>query len=389
MGFEKTIVKTITISDVQIPDTPQISIKNPTNIPIFVNSIALISDISFTTRGKVVVVVGGSNVFEPDDSNDLQFKNRPSIPIPLNNKQIDPSETIDVFAWNSIDTNPISLTVEIQLSEEKGNSVGSGASSNLQISPSDVRRRNSINEIVFAQKDYSSEIVTKLIDMEGYTKMILGISGSSSLSPVVIQDDFGFNDTSLTVDLNLSTLTDLQFALGTKDFIVDFLTISSRIPSSKINAISTGSNNLELAVSDDNVSYSTVDSITSVSTGDHTLQGIQQNFRYLRLRYIYVSGSANQTAIYQMYDGLKLGGTASISFEILDMGSNQWIEIISSADLGTVTTGGSISKQIGDVIDSVVNNKFNAILPSSPTDFRAKLTVLGNINTGVSIIKVD
>ena len=89
-----------------------------------------------------------------------------------------------------------------------------------------------------------------------------------------------------------------------------------------------------------------------------------------------------------MYDGNLLGGTVAISFEVLDTSSNQWIEVISAAQIGAVGIGGTLSKQLGDVINDISNDKFNVSLPSTQTNFRMKLVVTGNIKTGVSIIKV-
>jgi hypothetical protein len=45
-------------------------------------------------------------------------------------------------------------------------------------------------------------------------------------------------------------------------------------------------------------------------------------------------------------------------------------------------------KQLGDVINDLASNKFNIILPSTQTNFRIKMIVTGNLNTGVSILKV-
>ena len=93
--------------------------------------------------------------------------------------------------------------------------------------------------------------------------------------------------------------------------------------------------------------------------------------------------------ILEVYDGNVLGGSAALSFEVLDDNTSQRITLVSSAQLGTVSFGTLISKQIGDVINDLANDKFNIALPSTQTNFRAKLVVTGNLNIRVSILKVS
>ena len=394
MGFQKAIVETITSTETKRSKQPQLQIKNPLDKKIFINSILLNGGVNFLTRGKVVVLVGGTVIFEPSQNDNVfQFAERPSIPIPMNNQNFERGETIDIFVWNGSDSTPIMLTVEVQLSDEKG-SVSTVGASTVSISQEDVRRRNSISESLFVQGNYSDEELTALVDMNGYTKMVLLISGSANPSPTVITDDFNFSDAENAVDLDTSTATELLFQSITKDFIVDFGSIANRIPicDLDIEGVTPTNNTYELAVSDDNGvldPYTTVDTQTTSNPNDVFLQGTEQSFRYLRFRFIHNSGNSIEVSIREIYDGKTLGGSATLSFEVKDANSGQWIEILSGADIGAISKGGAVSKQIGDVINDESTDKFNAILPSTATDFRAKLTVTGNINTGVSIIKVD
>ena len=394
MGFQKAIVETVTSSETKKSSEPQLKIKNPLDKKIFINSILLNGGVNFLTRGKVVVTIGGVVIFEPSQDNSVfQFAERPSIPIPMNNQNFERGETIDIFVWNGSDSTPIMLTVEVQLSDEKG-SVSTVGASTVSISQEDVRRRNSISQSLFAQANYSDQELTALVDMNGYTKMVLLISGSANPSPTVIIDDFAYTNPENAVDLDLTTETEGKFVSITKDFIIDFGTVASRIPKCELNigGVTPTDNTYELAVSDDNGvldPYVTVDSQNTINPSDVTLEGAEQSFRYLRFRFIHNSGNSIIVGIIEMYDAKTLGGNATLSFEVKDANSGQWIEILSGTDIGAITRGGAVSKQIGDVINDVSTNKFNAILPSTSTDFRAKLTVVGNINTGVSIVKVD
>jgi len=67
---------------------------------------------------------------------------------------------------------------------------------------------------------------------------------------------------------------------------------------------------------------------------------------------------------------------------------NQWIELISSSEFGTITSGNTVIRQIGDVVSQTGADKVGFVLPSTQTAFRAKLTLINAIETGVSILKV-
>ena len=390
MGFEQTFLETIDTSDVKMPQSPQLKFKNPLKKNIFVNSIVLTGGIGFLTRGKVFVTINDVAIFSP--SKKLQFKNTPSISIPLNEKILPLGKSVKVFAWNDVDSQQISLSVEVKFSEEKGSSPSTSSGNVLTITPEDVRKRNSIFQSIFPQKSYSSSPLPVLIDMNGYTKMILIISGSLAPKPAIVRDDFSFTAASSAVDGDLNTSTDIK-SLGVVNdrvFSVDFGTIKSRIPAVKFEKLSQFSDyDLFLEVSNDDVTYITVDSIFTVGSGIHTMQGGLQSFRYMRLRVIYNSGGVENFKIYEFYDGNNLGGSASISFDVFDETNNVWVEIISGSQIGAITTGGKFTKQLGDLINDESNNKFNVILPSTPTNFRINMNVNGNINTGVSILKVD
>lgn len=371
----------IDTSDTKKPNSPQYKLRNPQRKTMYVILINILADPEFSQKGEILVKINQNVVFYTKNT---PIKNYSSFPIKLNVKFLD-QKNLEIFAWNGTDSNLIGFDFDVKISDTP---------ESINVSPTPLGK-DVFNKVVskpqtiIPQGDYSNQTITKLLDMEGYKKLILIITGSETESPTVVQDDFAFTNPSISVDSNLASQTGLKFG-GTSfnDFIVDFGTLKSRIPKSNFNVVKIGSFNIELAVSNDDVSYSLVDSIVNPSTGDHVLAGSQQSFRYLRLRYNFVSGSVSQVSIYEMYDGLLLGGSASISFEILDDVSGQWIELISASDIGTVTTGGSISKQIGDVINDFSSNKFNAVMPSTQTNFRIKMAVVGNINVGISVIKV-
>jgi len=389
MGFEKTIIRSPTITDTKKPERPNLTIKNPIDKNIFVNSIVLTADTNFIIKGKIIVMVGGVTVFEPEEG-EFQFIRRPTIPVTLLDTELNKQEKIEFFIWNGLDSSAVDITIEVKLSEKKDSVSAVGGGGTLTITPQDVRRRNSISENLFPRATYSSSPTPKIIDMNGYSKMILLIAGTLGEIPTVISNTTDIVDVSSAVDGDLASTTLNGNVASSHDVIVDFGDISSRTPKAKFGITSApGNDDYELAVSDDNISYNTVDSISSQPVGTYTLQGAQQSFRYLRLRAIHINLTIGRFNISEIYNSDEIGGTASLSFEVFDVIINQWIEILNAGSLNSITAGSAISIQIGDVIPDVGSSKFNAILPSTPTNFRAVLTIFPNINTAVSIIKVD
>lgn len=384
MVFQKSITKSIDTTDTKKPNSPQITIKNPLDKETFVNGIELILEPEFSKKGKLVIMINDISVFDENDSSG--FAGYSKFPIPLN-KSLKRSNDIKIFAWNGEDSNKIEVRMNTSISEN----AEPFQSQAVPLAKDLFNTVVSESEILFEQRDYSDEEITKLISMGGYKKMNLLISGSGKTPPTLISDTFGFADTAPIVDLDTASPTEYKSASTSQQVIVDFGSIASRIPKSKSERQSSlgGSYTVELFVSDDNISYSLVDSLTSSGNPIDDLEGSQQSFRYAKLVYTLISGNTNLVRIYEVFDGVALGGTASISFEILDIASQNWITVINASQIGAITNGGSVSKQLGDVVNDVSNNKFNVLLPSTQTGFRAKMIVGGNINTGVSIVKVQ
>lgn len=383
MGFEETFLDVIDTALVKKPASPQLKFTNPLKKDIFVNSIVLSGGVGFLTRGKVLVTVNDVPVFSPKTA--LQFKNTPSISIPLNDKPLLRTKSVKVFAWNSVDTDSISLSVEVKMSEDRGSAPSNSGGSTLTVTPSDVRRRNSIIETVFAEKNWSDEDDEQLIDMEGYTKMILNIASSKG-NPII--DSYTWDeDPADSVDNDAGTSTSTTLSDSAPNLIlVDFGSVATREltvdrdvdPAPDIEEL--------MEISDDKVSWSTVSTINNptgiTNTGSNS-------FRYARITYTRISAGSGIVEVHEIYDNTAFGGSAAISFEVLDDSSGVWIELVSASEIGAIGFGTSISKQLGDVISDLSEQKFNVILPSTPTNFRAKIVVTGNLNTGVSIIKVD
>lgn len=74
------------------------------------------------------------------------------------------------------------------------------------------------------------------------------------------------------------------------------------------------------------------------------------------------------------------GGTVKISFEVKGH-DDEWFEFIPADEIGSISTGGKIVFEVGEAVSGHV-------LPSTQTHFRAKLNVVGSVETAVSLIRV-
>ena len=80
-------------------------------------------------------------------------------------------------------------------------------------------------------------------------------------------------------------------------------------------------------------------------------------------------------------DDAIVGGIARLSFEVKD-GNNEWFELISAEEVGSITEGQKTVFEVGEAVSGHV-------LPSTQTHFRAKLTITnGGIETSASLVRV-
>ena len=421
MTFSKSILKKINTSDTKRPNSPQITIKNPLKIDTIVNGIELILSAEFSKKGELLILINDVPVFNENDSN--QFVGYAKYPIPLG-KMLKNSSDIKIFAWNGTDSNSLEMSMNLSISETP-------EVFNSQAVPlgKDVFNRvisESITIIPFT--NYFNQTITSLLDMEGYRKLILMISAQNYTEPELELNEFvGYSafigDEVSARDGDFTTETDRGIifdgpgsgdgATGEKIYSVDFGSNIARIPRTKgeidVSAPSGGSATTAevfFEVSEDNVIWTLIDTQTQTDTPGapgttptpFDFTGSLQNFRYSRLRATADRGTFDisfgwgtaSLNIEEIFDGNFLGGTAEVSFEVLDEGTSTWRELISAVSIGSVTQGTAKIITIGDVINDLVLNKFNFALPSTQTGLRVKLEVTGGgISTGVSIIKVD
>ena len=275
MSFQDIKIDSIETSLTKKPSSSQITIKNPLKKTIFVNSIQLSFDAYFSERGAVFIKINNNPILNKKAGS---LKNIKNLSVPLKNQEFFQQQKIEIFVWNGIDNNTISIGYDIKISEDPNSSV----LSNVPLSQ--IQRNSEISDFVelFTQKNYADETVTKLIDMKGYKKMILLIGGSNLTLPTLLIGSPQVADGDLNTSMNYNPTQTKTVRAS-----VDFGSIASRVPASKVGftpAID-DCNTFFLEVSSDNVNWSQVATwsrCTSPSTS--TMTGAEQSFRYMRVQ---------------------------------------------------------------------------------------------------------
>ena len=380
MAYQESFVEVITSNSIRLPNKAQFILKNPLRAKLFVIAIQLSFDAYFSVKGIIMIKINDNIILAPKIAG--SYGNLTSFPITLKNEELPDQKKIEIFVWNGIDSNFVSVGVDIQLSEDPLTPVTPDTSLSILRKNQELSEPDSLFPKILRQ-DTDENI---LLDLKGYKKFWVVMDADDYDSPTALIGGGNVSDG----DLNTRGAgLDIQFEqLLAK---IDFGDISLRTPTSKsVIAISLVSGaDFHLEVSDDDVNWTDVNVIhksANVSTETFFTQTApEQAFRYLRIRTDNHTGSNSQTVawVLELYDSNKFGGTASLSFEILDKNSGNFFTAISSAEFGTVSLGQSSVSQIGDT-----GNKLFT-LPSTQTDFRARLIVTGAIVLGVSILKVS
>lgn len=376
MSYQESFTGDINTNATKQTNSPQATIKNPLKKKIFVNAILLSFDTYFSEKGIVMIRVNG-NIILPKNSvgayNRLQ-----SFPINLKNEEFNQQSKIEIFVWNGFDADMVSLGYNIQISEDP----------NAQIPPDSSLTENirnqhmSKSEIVFEQILRQNQTDTKLIDMRGNKKLRVFLSSANYTPPTLL---LGGGE---VIDGNLTTFYEITNSSGEVDRVkVDFLTSVSRLIKAKVGThVGDFTGNFFLYGSNDNTIWNLLTS-ASVGAGVITTLSATASYRYYKITDKVIAGTFRGDH-YEIYDDALFGGTANLSFQALDVSSNQWMEIIASSEFGTIAQGQAVVKEIGDVNTFSISGKTYA-LPSTQTNFRAKLVTSGSISIGVSITKMS
>ena len=381
MTFQESFVELIISNAIKQPSKAQFILKNPLRAKVFVIAIQLTFDAYFSVKGIIMIKINGNIILAPKKAG--SYGNLTRFPLTLKNEELPDQKKVEVFVWNGKDTDIITVSVNIQLSEDPLTPVTPDSSLNIL----ERNEQFSETESLFVKILRQNTDQNLLIDLKGYKKFWVVMDADDYDSPTHLVG--GAN----IVDGNLTTKGSLfNFSTGDKEIgKIDFGSIAVRVPASK-TFISLGLGvgaDYNLQVSDNNVDWTTVNEVrkstNASNTQDFTQIGASQSFRYLRMFIDNISGtdSGSNTAVYELYDNNNFGGTASLSFQIRDKNSGNFFTAIPASEFGTVSLGVSVVAQIGDTGDKLFT------LPSTQTDFRARLIVSGAITIGVSIQKVS
>lgn len=116
MTFSEPIPKKISTTGSSKPNAPTIEIKNPLEREVFINLLQIFPSTNFGDKGRLQILVNGVSIFNNSDDATF-FSNFKSFSVPLVANQLDRSSSIEIFAWNGIDSTLIEATVLIFLSE--------------------------------------------------------------------------------------------------------------------------------------------------------------------------------------------------------------------------------------------------------------------------------
>ena len=384
MSFQETFPDTINTNATKQPSRPQIIIANPLRKDIFVNSIQLAFDSYFSEKGVIMIKINDNIILPPKPSG--SFKRLQNLPLSLKNQEFLDRKKIEIYAWNGTDNDFVSVGVDVQISEDP----------NVVISPdtplSQDQKNSSISEseILFPLLERNIGSYPQLLDMKGYKKLIISMSNQQYHRPSVRSGGANIADGNLNT---VGNTKNVNWTTGATVAEVDFGSIASRVPAGKVERVQAdlGIWNMKLQTSNDRINWTTRVTKSTTQARIFTISGNLTSFRYLRMWAEHkTSTTGNRTfRCWELYDGRLLGGTASLSFEVKEEQTGSWIELISASAIGTVSQGFAIIKTIGDIEDDEPNGKFNYVLPSTQTNFRAVLQIAGSKNTSsISILKV-
>lgn len=415
MTFSKQFPQTITTSDTSIPTIPNFRIENPLKKTVFCNAIELVTSPEFSRKGVLIIRVNNVDLYDSRKQN--AFTNVAKMAIPLD-AELERDRFVEIFVFNDVDSNLITCNVTIFLDE-----FSKSLDSSFQyISDNVVNTVVSEEEVIIPfENHFPSTEIFKLIDMKGYKSFILNMAGQAYVSPTLISpvNVPPFTNTSNITDGVLSTSSGSTFTMTpvtnrTWVFTIDFGSSRLGNPSTRYAmAVQLGvttrifQGNFNVEFSTDNINYTPIDdtnnplvvSIVGQSTFAFPTttvdNSVNVNFRFIRFTIVFTTdvgtagGSAFNMQIFEMFDGDALGGTASVSFEELDISDGIFNEFIPASEFGTVTVGNAVKVQVGNVSNLSQSGK-TYLLPSTQTGFRAKFNVTstGGITTGVSIRKV-
>lgn len=159
MSFQDILVDVIDTNATKKPNSPQFKFTNPLKKNIFINSIQLSFDSYFSEKGSILIKINDNVILNKIAGS---FKRMHNFTVPMKNQEFLKQKKIEIYVWNGIDSNFVSVGYDIQISEDPNAPV----SNNSPLS--EIQRNNSISDSleIFEFRTYLNEIQTQLIDMK-------------------------------------------------------------------------------------------------------------------------------------------------------------------------------------------------------------------------------
>lgn len=219
----------------------------------------------------------------------------------------------------------------------------------------------------------------RLIVMQKATTINAGTRTAGSVST-------GFSSVSSAFDNVINTAATAQgLDTSNRRFSINFQTSAARSLWIRYRpAESTNANTVSITIdySNDDSTWAnsqTIYSSTYVTTVFETLL-TQQTFQYARITVTHGAASGLTTSIYEVWEDQTGLGRSDLSIEVLDSFNNTWHELVPSSSF---TQQNSQTGSTG-----ITKLSETSVIPNSTTELRFKLTVIGKVNTAVTVLVI-
>ncbi len=124
MTLNKKLDDKIQSSEIKKTEFPQIELKNPYRVDVFVTNLLLLPNAYFSKKGIVKVQIGNITVL--DESPAGTYERNKSIQISLNEEILKRDESIKIWFWNGIDANKVTLSALAKISDNPNDTSQAG-----------------------------------------------------------------------------------------------------------------------------------------------------------------------------------------------------------------------------------------------------------------------
>jgi len=201
--FQEVIPSEIITNKTKRTVNPQILIDNPLSADIFCNGIECLLSLEFTRKGILIIEINNVRVF---DSRDSTFKNYSKFPVAVGKKLLQ-NKQIKIWAYNNIDSN----TIQVNFNTSLGKTFQPINTLAVPVNPSQVNDFVDTVKELFPFKLRANITETKLLNMDGYHKMIVNLAASDIPLPSFVSENV---QSVIFPSLTVAELSDPSFPLA-------------------------------------------------------------------------------------------------------------------------------------------------------------------------------